>query len=339
MQIVHASSPQQLLLALPHLAGAAIARSVVLVPFHGTRTGMALRCDIPHVARAALPEWADQVVGAVVDVEPDAVAIVIVSDAAIGAGALPHRAVARALVAAARRAALPVRARLCQAADAWGDYATPERARGPLAELDVTDGLPFLAPVPAPRVPEPASPTRRLAVLHALEEVAASGAMCAALHDPVVPVELALHAAVLAPDRAATVLALVQDPSIRDATTCQLLDGLAAGVEAHALQQGEPSDAEPARLLGVGPAPDRARVERGVGLLERLVALAPDGMRAAPLVMLATLHWLLGRSGTAAACVEAALQDDPEQGMALLLATVLHAGLLPEWVAAERSVA
>jgi hypothetical protein len=337
MQIVRASSPQQLLLALPHLAGPAIARSVVLVPFHGARTGMALRCDIPHVARDALPTWADEVVASVLEVEPDAVAFAIMSDVVVGDGPLPHRAVARAVVAAARRAGVPVRARLCQAADAWGDYAMPERARGPLAELDVTEGLPFVAPTAAPRVPEPASPRRRLAVAQALEEVAASGAMQAAAHDPVVPVELALHAAVLSPERAATVLALVQDPSCRDATTCQLLDGLAAGVEAHALQRGEPSDAEPARLLGVGRAPDRARVERGVGLLEQLVAVAPCGMRAAPLVMLATLHWLVGRAGTAAACVEAALDDEPDQGMALLLATVLHAGLLPEWVEADRA--
>lgn len=337
MQIVRASSPQQLLLALPHLAGPAIARSVVLVPFHGSRTGMALRCDIPGLPRGALMAWADDVVGSVLDAEPDAVAIAVVTDRVVGTGTLPHRALVRALTAVCRRAGVPVRARLCQAADAWGDYATPSAARGPLAELEVTDGLPFVAPTPAPRVPEPASPARRLAVALALEEVASSGAMRAALDDPVVPVELALHAAVLTPRQSATVLALVQHPAIRDATTCQLLDGLAAGVEAHALQRGEPSETEAERLLGVGPAPDRDRVELGVGLLEHVVADAPEGMRAAPLVMLASLHWLLGRSGTAAGCVEASLRDDPELGMALLLATVLHAGMLPEWVAADRA--
>lgn len=337
MQIVRASSPQQLLLALPHLAGPAIARSIVLVPFHGSRTGMALRCDIPVLPRGALVPWADDVVGSLLDAEPDGIAIAVVTDRVVGAGALPHRALVRALVAACRRARVPVRARLCQSADAWGDYAQPQAARGPLAELELTDGLPFLAPTPAPRVPEPASPARCLAVADALEAAVESGAMRAALDEPVVAVELALHAAVLSPEQAATVLALVQHPAIRDATTCQLLDGLAAGVEAHALQRGEGSPAGADRLLGMGAAPDRDRVERGVGLLEHVVAVAPTGMRAAPLVMLASLHWLLGRSGTAAACVEASLRDDPEHGMALLMATVLHAGMLPEWVAADRA--
>ncbi|WP_137756223.1 DUF4192 family protein [Agrococcus sp. SGAir0287] len=337
MQIVRASSPQQLLLALPHLAGSAIARSILVVPFHGSRTGMAVRCDIPVLPRGALAAWADDVVASVLDVGPDAVAVAVVTDRVVGAGALPHRALVRALVAACRRAHLPVRARLCQAADAWGDYAQPLAARGPIAELEVTPGLPFLPPTPAPRVPEPASPARRRAVADALETIADSGAMRAALDDPVVTVELALQAAVRDPERVATVLALVQHPAIRDATTCQLLDGIAAGIEAHALQRGEGSAAGADRLLGIGPAPDRDRVERGVGLLEDVVAAAPDGMRAAPLTMLASLHWLLGRSGTAAACVEAALRDDPDLGMALLMATVLHAGMLPEWVAADRA--
>ncbi|MFC7432703.1 MULTISPECIES: DUF4192 family protein [unclassified Agrococcus] len=339
MQIVRASSPQQLLLALPHLAGSAIARSVLLVPFHGSRTGMALRCDIPGLPRGALPAWADRMLDAVLGAEPDALAVAVVTDAVVGTGALPHRGVVRAICAAARRAGLPVRARLCQAADAWGDYDAPGAARGPLAELEVTDGLPFLAPTPPPRVPRPASPARRLAVAEALEAVASSGALRAALDDPVVPIELALHAAVLDPEQAALVLALVQRPALRDAATCQLLDGLAAGIQAHALQRGEPADVEPARLLGVGPAPDRDRVERGIGLLEHVVAVAPEGMRAAPLVMLATLHWLVGRAGTAAACIDVALDDDPELGMALLMATVLHAGMLPEWVGADRAAA
>lgn len=337
MQIVRASSPQQLLLALPHLAGPAIARSILVVPFHGTRTGMALRCDIPALPRGALVPWADDVVGSVLDAEPDGVAIAVVTDRVIGTGALPHRGLVRALVAACRRARLPVRARLCQSADAWGDYAQPSAARGPIAELEVTDGLPFLAPTPAPRVPEPASPARCLAVADALDALVDSDAMAAAIDDPVVPVELALQAAVLSPERAATVLALVQHPAIRDATTCQLLDGLAAGVEAHALQRGAGSPEGADRLLGIGAPPDRDRVERGVGLLEHVVSVAPPGLRAAPLVMLATLHWLVGRSGTAAACVEASLRDDPELGMALLMATVLHAGMLPEWVVAERA--
>ena len=51
MQIVRASSPQQLLLALPHLAGPAIARSVVLVPFHGSR-GMLSSMREKHHAHA-----------------------------------------------------------------------------------------------------------------------------------------------------------------------------------------------------------------------------------------------------------------------------------------------
>lgn len=339
MQIVRASSPQQLLLALPHLAGSGIARSVLLVPFHGSRAGMALRCDIPTLPRGSLAAWADRLVDAVLMTEPDALAVAVVTDAVVGAGALPHRAIVRAVVAASRRAGLPVRARLCQAADAWGDYEVPGAARGPLAELELTGGMPFVAPTAAPRVPADAPEPRRLAVARALEEVASSGALRDALHDPVVPVELALQSAVLAPEQAAIVLALVQDPSLRDATTCQLLDGLAAGVAAHALQRGEPTDVDPARLLGVGPAPDRARVERGVGLLEHVVAVAPAGMRAAPLVMLATLHWLVGRAGTASACVDAALDDDPAHGMGLLMATVLGAGMLPEWIDADRIAA
>lgn len=360
MDIVKADSPQQLLLALPHLAGSGIARSVVLVPFTGSRSGMSVRVDLPRgMPAGARAAWAARALEPMAEIGVEAVGIFVVTDAVVGSGPLPHRPLVRALRQRARRVGISVRATLCQATDAWGDYAEPRAARGPIAELEVTEGLPFVAPTPPPSLPTPASTVQRREVAAHIASLEADHAaylerveagtdragdvplLALAAIDAPVLLEAALHEAVLSIDTAAIVIRVLQSPPVRDAATLQWLDGFAAGARAHdeaiayAADGTMPNAEDGERMLGRGAAPEHDRLERAVGLMERLVSLAPEPSQPSLLTILGTLHWFLGRAGTAERCVLAALAIEPGYGMATLVAQMVQAGWLPEWV--ERS--
>lgn len=77
--------------------------------------------------------------------------------------------------------------------------------------------------------------------------------------------------------------------------------------------------------------PDRARVERALGLLRPLIANAPAGARVGPLCIAGWLSWSLGRGSAAGAFIDRAIEIDPGHSMAGLLATFIGTGALPEW--------
>lgn len=357
---LRATSPAALLRMIPYIAGRGLRRSAVVLPLAGTSTSMALRVDLPRVGDADARIWARSLVASVLP-SAGSIAIALYSDELIGTGKLPARDVAAALQSEADAAGIRIRALLCQAQDAWGDYAEPDRAQGPLAELaaERCEAGPFLAPSEPRGAPIAAGAEARREVAAAISALQAersesntirsdASRLGAALADPVVPIERALCSGLpLDHADAALLIAVIQPPGVRDAATVQLLDGLRAGVLAHRAQRefehlGTASTdlvASADRLFGRGPAPDSERLERATALIDHLASVAADSFQPSLLTMLATLHWCAGRSSAASRCVERALEIDADYGMALLVRQILDAQLLPEWVERHRTIA
>lgn len=101
---------------------------------------------------------------------------------------------------------------------------------------------------------------------------------------------------------------------------------------------GSPADAESAEeflsrlLMGhAGARPDVERIERALETLVVAIANAPQPERAGALCMAAWLAWSLGRSSSAGALVDLALEADGLHSMARLLRRFIGTGALPEW--------
>src|SRR5690606_18472332 len=78
----------------------------------------------------------------------EAVVLIACLPDSLGAGPLPLRDELLGVAERLDRAGVRILELLAIAPDAWGDYAHPDAARGPLAELDLLDD-------PAPGVPAP----------------------------------------------------------------------------------------------------------------------------------------------------------------------------------------
>lgn len=179
--------------------------------------------------------------------------------------------------------------------------------------------------------------------------------------DPVGTAEtaLGLNPAELSIDEIAALLFLVQGPATRDQMMLQFAFGEEEGRRSHALNRhysqrqretGLSMDELVAADMAAGRAfaettpttgdlmvgecrdrPDPERIERGIGLLKLLVAMAPRSARPAPLCMLAWLSWALGQGTVAGIYLDTALEIDTGYGMALLLERMIGSGHLPEW--------
>ena len=179
--------------------------------------------------------------------------------------------------------------------------------------------------------------------------------------DPVGTAETALgvNPAELSVDEVAALLFLMQGPATRDQMMLQFAFGEAEGhrslalnrhyaqrqretglsmdevVEAdmaagRALQETPPTTGD--LMLGLSLVrPDPERIERGIGLLKLLVAMAPRTARPAPLCMLAWLSWALGQGSVAGIYLDTAVDIDAGYPMALLLLQMIGSGHLPEW--------
>lgn len=138
--IIKATNAAHFLSLVPQLLGFTPARSLVLVPFAGSRSIGAMRFDLP-VDDADVDSFASTCIGMVCRL-PDAAAVsaVVYTDAAFGDDRPPRDELARALLQRADASGLRVVEALCVGADAWGSYVDPEcppRGR-PLTELDLT---------------------------------------------------------------------------------------------------------------------------------------------------------------------------------------------------------
>ena len=137
--IVKAANAAQFLSLVPKMLGYRPTRSLVLIPFAGSRSIGAMRFDLPDATSFdELDSIAATLIGVVCRLpDADAVAAVAYTDAVFGEEGLPHRDLIEALERRADACGVRVTDALCVAADAWGshfDPSCPDSGR-PLHEL------------------------------------------------------------------------------------------------------------------------------------------------------------------------------------------------------------
>lgn len=348
METVRIRTPQSLLRLLPRLVGSTGAPSLVALPFSGGRSGMPMVLDLPgrrDVARTASAIRSGALGG-------DAVVLIACLAEPLGAEPLPLRVELERIAERLGRWGIRTLELLAIAPDAWGDYAAPEAARGPLAELDLLDdpapGVP--EPLPIPGVPERGDGTAARAVaawLGVLDRVDIEAARA----EPVDALELALALApqlgqrpgVLGVDpakAAAVVIALVDSPAMRDLAIELAIDGTDAAAATLAAIDSDGalvSDAAANRFLGVGPAPDPEHLHDRLRRWTTIAEAAPLHARAPLLVIVGFLQFFVGRGRTAGRCAELAIAIDPALTMAPLLRDIVDAKGAPDWVLHARA--
>ncbi|MCP2635371.1 DUF4192 domain-containing protein [Microbacterium sp. HD4P20] len=150
--IVKAADAAQFLSFVPRLLGYHPTRSLVVIPFHGSRSLGAMRVDLPDTATAAVDSIASTVIGMVCRLpHADGLATVAYTGSSFGGHAgMPHRDLVEALARRADACGLRLVDALCVTADAWGSYLDPScpGSGRALADLDAVPAE--LAELPAP---------------------------------------------------------------------------------------------------------------------------------------------------------------------------------------------
>ncbi|WP_343921311.1 DUF4192 family protein [Agrococcus citreus] len=343
METVRIRTPQSLLRLLPRLIGPTEAPSLIALPFERGRSGMPMVLDLPHDRSIAAIARAIRAGSR----GADAVVLVACLEAPIGAAPLPLRSELDRLVdrlASVRLRCLEV---LALAPDAWGDYASPEGARGPLAELDLLDdpapGVPALPAIPG--VPVFSDVPAARAVERWLDSIDPVH-LEAAVDAPIPALERAVELASRLDDgpgplgidparEAALAIALVAHPMLRDLAIELAIDGVdtaaatLAAIDEHGSLAG---DTAAERFLGCGPEPDPERLHDRLRRWTAIAEVAPLEARGPLLVIVGFLHFFVGRGRTAGRCAELAMAVDPDLTMAPLLRDIVDAKGAPDWV-------
>lgn len=343
METVRIRTPQSLLQLLPRLIGETGAPSLVALPFSASRSGMPMVVDLPD--RDSLDAAARAIRSGALGAE--AMVLIACLGAPLGADPLPLRDELLGIAERLDRWGIRTLELLAIAPDAWGDYAHPHAARGPLAELDLLDDpAPGVAtPRPVPGVPEGDGSVAAQAVAGWLE-VLQPADLDAARGAPIDALELAVARAPqlgegrgglgVDPARAAALAAiLVASPLLRDLAIELAIDGtdaaaatLAASGDADAIA----GDTAANRFMGVGPAPDAERLHERLRRWSAIAEAVPLEGRAPLLVIVGFLQFFVGRGRTAARCAELAMALDPGLTMAPLLRDIVDAKGAPDWV-------
>lgn len=362
-QIIRTSDPRRFLTLAPQLAGGTPSDSALVLPFMGKRAWSAIRIDLPagtcgsdcsvlepqadcidpHHATAI--DWAVSITRTVKDLGADGLAVVVYPGCDLGIGALPFQTALEALMIDCEMNGLGVVTALVAGTDSWGDYRHPESARGPLAELDgiVEDGIDSVDPgrllTGAEALPEAPSQEwceEQTDLLSSLEDVTP-----VLFDDPVHAVGMALECATdeLTDTHIAMLTTQVQRPVVRDEMLMTMIGGegegyrtRAAALEWNACGQSKRVEEEAALIMGMAGSPERARIRRALGLWTHVASRTVPEQEAAVYAVLGWLHWAIGTSSAADACVERALAGDPDHGFARIVASILDAGHVPCWV-------
>lgn len=360
MEIIRAASTADLLALTPALVGFEPRRSLVLIPFVGTRTlPSALRVDLPRRRREKeARELSHVMLGMLSRFRGvDGVAVVVYSDATFEQErGIPYLDLARAMTANLERAGFRVVEAACVAPDGWELYDGTHHARGrPLSEIAASSVHSELPERSAEAVPEVAAALRASAHLRLLRGDLLDADIIEVIEDAVTAEEWTAATA-------ATLLALVTSPPLRDVVLLQWAFGRQTGEDVYdqsmlwsAMRErtGETMDELVARELaeaaelgveaeGVQHAgllrghsdamPSRERLGSALRAARRLVAFAPSEALAPALTIEAWMLWALGRGSAAGDALDRALDHDPGYGLAHVLQAVLGAGMLPDWV-------
>lgn len=343
MDTIRIRTPQSLLQLLPHLVGETGAPSLVALPFTDGRSGMPMVVDLPGPGDA--PAVAAAIRGGLFGAR--AVALIACFATPLGADPLPLHDELVDIAGDLSGSGVHTLELLAMGPDAWGDYAYPEAARGPLAELDLladpAPGVP--AARSAPAVPSGHDGPEVQAVASWLEALRHAD-VAAARSAPIDALELAVElvprlgagpgALGIDPAKAvALAIVLVVSPATRDLAIELAIDGRDAAAASFAAQQ----DRDPAldraaasRFIGAGPTPDAERLHDRLRRWSAITEAAPLEARAPLLVIVGFLHFFVGRGRTAARCAQLAMTIDPSLSMAPLLLTIIDARGAPDWV-------
>ena len=364
--VLKVSGPADILAMVPELVGFTPRNSVVLIAFRGKRTCGALRFDLPALeSRTTHKRVASFVVGMVCKLpDIDAIIPVICTDDEFAGGtAIPRREFAELLGRRIELSGFELRDSLCYAADGWASYLDSAVAEGghPLSEIaessaaaaiperlkrssvgEIEQGrVPDAAPATVKRVQKQLANFRRI-YERMMREDPNHDRPDPAEFEPLSDIPLFVEEALTWDDGAiaangALLLFALQGPPLRDHVMLQWATSLAVGdrMWRDFEQEGSSDPAADAELgdlmLGIGPRPDPARIERGIELLLTLVSRVSGVDRLAPLCMLGWLNWALGRGTLAGRHIEEARAIQPDYGMAVVLDTMFSNGLMPEW--------
>lgn len=361
--VLRASDSADFLGIVPALAGFTPRRSVVLLPFQGSRTHGAMRLDLPS-GDTDLEAYADAAVGLIARVTgTDAVAVVVYSDEGPESTAdglvLPVAVAVDELLWRAEDAGLRIVDALCVTPRGWSSYLADEPRLGGLDELAAVPEVPGLGDVAGDQLAGTALPAADLArkerVARALRDIGevldqdaigpltgdespAVLAAIAALADIPAFFESVLENPQDAPTYVTAALLWCLDrPVFRDVALAQWATGIDAGIRTLQAQLSFArdgrmiSDELGAVFLGMGPAPDADRLRLALGVVRHAAAAAPRASRPGPLTAAAWLSWALGRSSHAGHYLDLVHEIDPQYGLAALLRTMIEATMLPEW--------
>ncbi|MGW8482155.1 DUF4192 family protein [Microbacterium sp. NPDC055903] len=361
--VMKAKGSADFLALVPVLAGCTPTRSIVLLPFEGSRTYGALRIDLP--GDEAIDSFAEGVARLVGRVErTDAVALVVYSDErAITTGdglVLPHSVLADHILIAFEEVGLRIVDALCAMPEGWASYLDDEPSLAPLpappddAELDVPTGDQIAgAEVPPVDLATKERAAHALAELRRITDVGAvdvepAGVIAAAalelLDDmPALVEAVVLHGGSPGPAEAAALLWMMDVPALRDAVLMQWTSDLVCGRAAFEAQLAFgrsgalPASAHIRTVMGEGPRPDMPRLHTALRITRALIAIAAPSDRRGPLALAAWLSWATGRASHAAVHLAELRRVDPRYGFAELLETLIDARPLPDWAFDRRS--
>ncbi|WP_426622148.1 DUF4192 family protein [Microbacterium sp. As-52] len=361
--VLRASDSAAFLGIVPSLAGFTPRRSIVLLPFRGSRTDGAMRLDLPQ-EKADLEVYADAAVGLVARVTAtDAVAVVVYTDEESHPTrdglVLPHAVAVDELLGCAEEAGLRIVDALCVTPSGWSSYLDEEPELGPLAHIrtpadlslstDVSGDQSVGADLPHVDLAEKERVGTASLELAAFLDRKGRGRLTSR-DDPRLIAALVLlddvpafyESVLAAPDAlppfaTATLLWRLEQPLLRDVAIAQWATDLAGGVRTLAAQTAYAEsgvmipDEVGGVFLGRGPTPDTDRLRRALTAAREAAARAPRLSRSAPLTVAAWLSWALGRASHAGRYLEMVREIDPHYSLAALLETMIGGAILPEW--------
>nr|WP_314845605.1 DUF4192 family protein [uncultured Microbacterium sp.] len=359
--VLRAAGSADFLRIVPSLAGFTPTRSLVLLPFRGSRTYGAMRLDLPS-ADTDVEEYADAAIGLLTRVEgTDAVAVVVYTDDEVQPTedglVLPFSVQVDEILGCSQDAGLRIVDALCSTPSGWASYLDDDPALVPL------DGaapvVPGIGDVSGDQLAGMELPSADLArkerVGRALRDISdllsreRSGALTGRenpqaiaalvlLEDiPAFFESLLSEAGRVPPFVMAALLWCMNRPLFRDVALTQWATDLGGGMKTLGAQLAfaDTGEVVPDDLgdvfLGRGPRPDPDRLRLALELMRNAAAQAPRASRPAPLTAAAWLSWALGRSSHAAHYLQRVRDIDPGYGLAALLATMMGAAVLPEW--------
>lgn len=339
--IISATTAGEFLSLVPHLAGFEPQRSIVLVPFRGSRTTGLVRFDLPH-PEASPTEFAHAVFELLERMPGiDGFVAITYCDAEIRAGdSVPFDTFVRALASVAQANRIVVVDAMCVGSDGWRSYLEPELSGHPPIPMPVADApRPLRTQHGGARLPR-TTQIERGHFTEQLRQVEESTHTAHALEggDTMVAAcdEGLTHDDALPPAELAWILVR---PSLRDialATWCHGVDaGRVALVQQLAWMMNGDAPPGASFLAGEGPRPEAARLMLALERARRVAALADGTHRAAALATSGWLSWALGRGTHAHDYALRALRSDPTHGLAAIVRDLAQGGHLPAWAFAH----